>query len=1136
MTTSSPALSKASLLKLLFSLILSFSFSTLSAQKPQHELLWKISGKNLKKPSYLFGSMHVKTRAAFNFNDSLMRSINKASAFVMELHPDSMLNSIYATGLKDEIDFELTDEQKLVIIQRFTAKYGIAPNEEQLKNRFLIDVLLQPETEKKDDMPTFLDMYLYGIAKSSERKIYGLEKTEDQLKGYFKNKDDIDKLIELDTNEGKTQYDALLDLYIKGDLKEINSYVNQFPDPQMNKRNKVMLAGILDLLKRETLFICVGVAHLPGENGLISLLKKQGYQVTPETASFKNSANLPNINPLKLKWQTYENDIYKVSLPSAIPIVKETVDSKSIIYPDLLSGLVFSVVSFFTSNNTKLTPDSVANYMIKTGEITLNASKRFTRNGVQMLEYKYEKSGKNAVSRMFTQNNYFHTLTIEDLNEQTDSNYVQLFFDSFEAKTPTDNTKNWAIRTNLEGAFSVKTPTEPKIQEVPTQPGQKAVGNIYMATDLASGFNYMFKYTDFPEGYYLADKNVVFNALAKQLGEKGQMLAEPTVIFKNGHEGRALSVEVQQMRMDIEVYLRGNRQYAFIRQNINGNQTAEDDFFKSITFLPYQKGESTLFTLKNISTTWPGKPKPSPAQKDDEDEVGNFVINLITYQYTNNKSGALYSLEHSEISKYYRNPSSDSLQNLFIRHLSTNLIDLVKKDISLGEIKGIEMVGTDTLSNNTKKIKFWTQDNHVLLQQMVSSKEDVASADANAFFNQTKTTGKPLLFDLKASKAKLIVDDLKSIDTTTHKYAKGAFQFYSFEKDELPALYSAFKHPYTDDTSSTGTKRLIIEKIELIKDKDAVPVIKSFYQDNSLSVDNRARLLKSLTVIDSTTYDWYFDELLKSDFKLSDDVSLFEPLQDSVSYVASRMPQFLTLIDKPNYRYDVLNVVDIMLDADSVSTYKELISKHAKTITKHAINDLDEELKAIGNDSFPMKTYQYLGILPKIDQKLLDEFTSKLLNIDSADYLKSYAVRLRVENRLPVSQPIIIAQLDSLSSRYDIMKAYHKIGELHKLPKKYLEPSEFCKALVYDYVSDDYELSEISLVGSVEYKGKISYVYSFKIKGEEDPVNYIAIAGEFEKGKQKIDFENNFAYSNFVEIESDWKTQALAMIKEGEEK
>ena len=87
--------------------------------------------------------MHVKTKAAFNFNDSLMRSINKASAFVMELHPDSMLNSIYATGLKDEIDFELTDQQKLVIIQRFTAKYGIAPNEEQLKNRFLIDVLLQ---------------------------------------------------------------------------------------------------------------------------------------------------------------------------------------------------------------------------------------------------------------------------------------------------------------------------------------------------------------------------------------------------------------------------------------------------------------------------------------------------------------------------------------------------------------------------------------------------------------------------------------------------------------------------------------------------------------------------------------------------------------------------------------------------------------------------------------------------------------------------------------------------------------------------------------------------------------------------------------------------------------------------------
>lgn len=1134
---SSSVLFKHTLLKSLLLFTLSFACFTLSAQKPQHELLWKISGKDLKKPSYLFGSMHVKTKAAFNFNDSLMRSIDKTSAFVMELHPDSVVQSLYSGGLNKEIDFELTNEQKSTLNQKFKEKYGVDPSEDQLKNRFLIETLLEPQIEKPDDMSTFLDMYLFGIAKTRGKKVFGLEKTEDQLNSYMKSENQLDELFDLDKEEGKSQYAKLLELYISGDLKEIDAYANEFPDAHMARRNKIMLDGITALLKRETLFICVGVAHLPGEKGLISLLRKQGYQLTPEVAPFNNSAVIPKVDPLKFKWKTYENDAYSVSFPSASPIVKETIDVKTVVYPDLASGLVFSIISFFNPTERDASPaiDSLVNYLSKTKGSQVSGSRNLKRNGVDILEYKHEKDGKIAVTQLFKQHGYFHTLTVDDLNEQTDSNYVRLFFDSFVAKKPVDNSKNWMVRTNLEGAFAVKTPVEPQIQEVPSPQGNKAVLNVFMAPDFATGVNYLYRYNDFPEGYYLADKNAVFNMLVKQLREKGTILEEPVKIFKDGFEGLALSVDIQNMRMDLQAYLRGNRQYAFIRQNMKGNQKpAEDEFFKSITFLPYQKSEPVPFTLKNITTMWPGTPKPSPNDGSDEDETGNFVGNLHSYSYTDKKSGALYNFEYSEISKYYRNPSIDSLRNLFTKQISRNLVDVSSSNFSLGEIKGIEMVGTDTLGNNTKKIRFWTQDNHVLLQQMVSSKEDVTSAAANAFFNQTKTTGKPLVFDLTASKAKLIVNDLKSVDTTTHKYAKGAFQFYSFQIDELPELYNALKYKYNDDSSATGTKRLVIENIALLKEKNSVPMLKAFYKDISFSDDQRASLLKSVAVIDSTAYNWYFDELLKSDFKLSDDVDLFEPLQDSIPYVANRMPQFLTLIAKPNYRYDVLNMMSIMLDIDSVGTYKELLLKHKNSITPYAISDLDEEMKNFGSNSFPAKTYQYLTILPTVDQKLLDEFTGKILNLDTVDFLKSYVVRIRVENRLNVSKTLIASQLDSLSTRFDLMRSFHKIGELDKLPKTYLEPMEFGKALVYNYVSDDYDLSEISLLGSVEYKGKLSYVYRFKIKGEEDPVNYIGIAGGFEKGKQKIDFENNFGFSNYQELETDWKAQALKIMEEEE--
>jgi uncharacterized protein YbaP (TraB family) len=37
------------------------------------------------------------------------------------------------------------------------------------------------------------------------------------------------------------------------------------------------------MMKKESLFVAVGVAHLPGEEGVINLLRKAGYKVKPVT-------------------------------------------------------------------------------------------------------------------------------------------------------------------------------------------------------------------------------------------------------------------------------------------------------------------------------------------------------------------------------------------------------------------------------------------------------------------------------------------------------------------------------------------------------------------------------------------------------------------------------------------------------------------------------------------------------------------------------------------------------------------------------------------------------------------------------------------------------------------------------------
>jgi len=80
--------------------------------------------------------------------------------------------------------------------------------------------------------------------------------------------------------------------YLKGDLDEIyrRSMEMQSQDDELAKRlmhsliderNQRMLERMLPELKKGRTFIAVGALHLPGEFGLLNLLRKAGFAVTP---------------------------------------------------------------------------------------------------------------------------------------------------------------------------------------------------------------------------------------------------------------------------------------------------------------------------------------------------------------------------------------------------------------------------------------------------------------------------------------------------------------------------------------------------------------------------------------------------------------------------------------------------------------------------------------------------------------------------------------------------------------------------------------------------------------------------------------------------------------------------------------
>ena len=70
---------------------------TAFAQPLQKGLLWEISGKGLTRPSYLYGTMHVSSKLAFNLSDSFFTAIKNCDRVALESSPENWLEEFLST-------------------------------------------------------------------------------------------------------------------------------------------------------------------------------------------------------------------------------------------------------------------------------------------------------------------------------------------------------------------------------------------------------------------------------------------------------------------------------------------------------------------------------------------------------------------------------------------------------------------------------------------------------------------------------------------------------------------------------------------------------------------------------------------------------------------------------------------------------------------------------------------------------------------------------------------------------------------------------------------------------------------------------------------------------------------------------
>lgn len=260
-------------------------------------LLWQISGNGLQRPSYLFGTMRVLCADDATLSENLKKVIKDCDKIYFELDMDNMAEMLGAMKYLRMNDgkklSELLNHDEYTRVENYF-KNNEFPLPFSMMNRFKPYFISSLIGEQMMTCPqkNGMEELIMRESKQYHKEIKGLETTEfqasifDSIPYEKQAKDLVNYIDSIDNYKQVTQ--EMVDVYRLQDLDRMDSLMHK-SDPGMDEymdlllygRNRHWVVEMKDIMKEQSVLFAVGAGHLPGEQGVISLLRKKGYTVTP---------------------------------------------------------------------------------------------------------------------------------------------------------------------------------------------------------------------------------------------------------------------------------------------------------------------------------------------------------------------------------------------------------------------------------------------------------------------------------------------------------------------------------------------------------------------------------------------------------------------------------------------------------------------------------------------------------------------------------------------------------------------------------------------------------------------------------------------------------------------------------------
>ncbi|MFM9986923.1 MAG: TraB/GumN family protein [Flavobacteriales bacterium] len=966
--THSIRLKSALLLGTLFMLIQTF------AQNNYQSHMWEITGNGLSRPSYLFGTMHVSNKVAFHLGDPFYDAIESCDYVALELEPDIWMHEMFkgdyfsnlmnktfrfmgngrGRGYSGNFLFEV-DHEKLITT--------FLKTDDGFTN-FMLTRSVRGNEEFEED--SWLDMHIYQCAKKLKKKSFGLETFESSManaeraaKEQYKDKDYYSKSEE--RMEMQTKMEAA---YRRGDLDFVYylsrlSYPGESYKYMLTDRNEDFVHTMDSLMKQGALFAAMGCAHLPGKDGVIEMLRANGYTVTPKSKGVRDAKRKAEVEKklIERPLQHFTSEEGYISFDAPSEVYSMTVDGMGIVYLslDMPNGGNYMLQrsewwpTLFKMNRTEMA-DAIESLLYEKIKGEIVSQKRSIWNGYPSFDI-LSKSLKGDYSKMkiIITDNELIKLTVQAPRDIVKKGYGKFFFDTFSLKesasiSDTKELFDGKLKVNVPGVYhSFKGDVEMKMGGIIPS----IITNKNDITILAQGHLSDPEFID-EDDYELQEFGRYF---FNQTGYSDSTSA--IVTWKNQKAIRASFAGMNDRKT--EALLVGNGFDYYAIQVLTDNPATAEGIFNSVEFTEsvwpteyYPLTDSTLMFCAEV----PWKPEEKDEEDTsnglygmfgsmgDEDEkekkdigreksnqkvitdpVGKYSIEVSYHRnskytaidpennwYSKSKASREYNYFQMENDRF--NPGSDYAIRDSSFVITANGFDA-------------EYIYTDTLCKRAHRLRFVLDDMNAYIISYVNDSDKIHNPFVDHFMEtftplKDSVTGGLSLFQ---DKFDMVYAGLQSADTLEFEFALD-YQYSIYPQNETE--YEKVKK--LDNVISPVVSKEDREYLKdywkyfqyLDKSDTIVEELAKEYTMYSDSADYQVQILENLINMETKKSRLKVKELLLKEPPIIDDPDFIDLLSDSVERIVKILPSLLELTEYEEYKWDLYEVLESALDSGIV--------------------------------------------------------------------------------------------------------------------------------------------------------------------------------------------------------------------------